>query len=92
MCFGAVRQLGSCVASPDGCGAAGGTSGAVMSLVGTDLKPEVGLSAGDDECFSSAGGQHVTYAPVTVDVHRAANADSSTCLHSRYDTANNWPS
>ena len=83
-------QLGSCLGSPDGTGA-GGTPGAVMPMVGGSLKPEVDLSAADDECFSAGGGQHgagVAYAPVTVDVHRAANADSSTCLHSRYTTNN----
>jgi len=84
-----AEQLGSCLGSPDGT-RAGLTPGAVMPMVGSSLKPEVGLSTGDDECFS-VGGQHcagVAYAPVTVDVHGAANADSSTCLHSRYASTN----
>jgi len=67
----------------DGSGAAGNPAGA-MPVISSRLKPEVGLSTGDSECFT-ARGQHcvgATYTPVSE--HRA---DSSTCLHSRY-TAN----
>jgi len=70
-------------------------AGGVVSLVGSSLKPELGLSGADDDCFSSAAAavdaraRHVTRAPAALDLHRAAaNADSSTCLHSRYTTAN----
>ena len=70
-------------------------AGGVVSLVGSSLKPELGLSGADDDCFSAAAtavdarARHVTRAPAALDLHRAAaNADSSTCLHSRYTTAN----
>jgi len=76
-----AEQLGSCLRPTDGTGAAGNATG-IIPLVGSSLKPEVGLSTvGDSECFT-ARGQHCAGAAYTpVNVHRA---DSSTCLHSRY--------
>ena len=75
-------QLASCLGQTDGAASAG-NPGAVMPMVGSTMKPEVGLAAGDGECFTARGQQCVgaTYTPV--DVHRAGNADSSTCLYSR---------
>jgi len=72
-------QLGPCLAQTDA-----NHPGGVIPMVGSSLKPEVGLSTADDgDCFTPSGQQCVgaTYTPA--DVHRAGNADSSTCLYSR---------
>lgn len=78
-----AEQLGSCLGQADGAATAG-NPGAVVPMVGSSMKPEIGLKTGDSECFTARGQQCVgaTYTPV--DVHRAGNADSSTCLYSRY--------
>jgi len=65
--------------------AAGNHPGGVIPMVGSTLKPEVGLSTTEDgACFTPSGQQCIAATYTPVDVHRAGNADSSTCLYSRY--------
>lgn len=71
------EQLGSCLGNP----------APVLPLVGASLKSEVGPSpAAENERFAvrSQPGVVGAAAYTHLDVHRAGNADSSTCIHSRY--------
>jgi len=72
-------QLGSCFAPMDGTGAIGTAAAGAGPMIGSSLKPEIGLTTGDADCFSTrAHSVGLAYTPAT-----AGNADSSTCLYSR---------